>query len=322
MSTTTPQRKPRYRRVRDVPLRLQERDAEIIRQIYRHRFLTSEHIAALLGGSQQGILRRLHKLYHAGYLDRPPEQIRPYKSGSDPMVYGLGNKGAELLSERFHIPKTKVDWTSKNREVKTVFLAHTLQTANFMVCLEMACKAKQGVELITSETIWQQMPEAIRNRKNPWGWKVETKAEHQGQERNLSFGMVPDKVFGLYFPKEPPGRQRAYFFLEADRSTMPIKSADMFRTSFYKKMLGYWHSWRQGLFEKTFPFKSARVLTVTKSQDRIRNMVAAGKALDPKGKGLRMFLFAAEKQFNPKAPEDILGKIWTDGRGETVSLLD
>jgi hypothetical protein len=321
MSITTQQRKPRYRRVREIPFRLQERDAEIIQQIYRHRFLTSEHIAALLDGSQQGILRRLHKLYHAGYLDRPPEQIRPYKSGSDPMVYGLGNKGAELLSERFHIPKTKVDWTSKNREVKTVFLAHTLQTANFMVCLELACRAKKGVELITPETIWQQMPEAIRNRKNPYGWKVEMKATHHGKDLDLSFGMVPDKVLGLYFPQDQPGRNRAFFFLEADRSTMPIKSADMFRTSFYKKMLGYWHSWQQGLFEKTFPFKSARVLTITKSQERIQSMVAIGKELDPKGKGLRMFLFATEKQFSLKTPEAILDQTWTNGRGEAVSLL-
>lgn len=322
MPTITPQRKPRYRRVRNVPLRLQERDTQIIREVFKHRFLTSTHIAALLGGSQQGILRRLQKLYHGAYLDRPPEQIRPYKSGSDPMVYGLGNKGAEVLLEKFNIPKAKIDWTSKNREVKTVFLEHTLEVANFMVCLELALRKQKEVELITPQMIWRNISDQAKKQANPWGWRVSVKIDQKGEKKAIGFGVVPDKVFGLYFPKEPPGRQRAYFFLEADRSTMPVKSKNMLRTSFYKKMLGYFHSWQQELFEKTFPFKTARVLTVTRSKDRIESMISAGRELDPRGKGLRMFLFASEKDLDVSKPERIFEKIWVNGRGEQTSPLD
>jgi hypothetical protein len=322
MVTTKQERKPRYRRVKEIPLRLQERDAEIIKEVFKHRFLTSAHISALVGGSQQGILRRLHKLYHAGYLDRPPEQIRPYKSGSDPMAYGLGNKGADLLAEKFNISRTKVDWTSKNREVRIVFLEHALQVSHFMVCLELACRTNKDVELISPGAIWEKMPEASKKKPNPWGWKVNAKIDHQGEKRVLSFGMVPDKVLGLYFPQEAPGRQRAYFFLEADRSTMPIKSANIFRTSFYKKLLGYWQSWHQELFEKHFPFKSARVLVVTRSKERIENMVAAGKELDPRRKGSRLFLFAWEKDLDLAQPEKLFDKIWIDGRGEAASVID
>ena len=90
MTAPKQQRKPRYRRAAGVTLRITERDKHIIYQVYKHRFLTSKHISALVNGSQQGILRRLHLLFHGGYLDRPPEQIRPYRQGSDPMVYGLG----------------------------------------------------------------------------------------------------------------------------------------------------------------------------------------------------------------------------------------
>ena len=238
------------------------------------------------------------------------------------MVYGLGNKGADLLFEKFNIPRTKIDWTSKNREVKTIFLNHTLQTAHFMVCLELACRGNKDIEFIDPESIWEKMPEASKKKTNPWGWKVNAKVDHQGEKRVLSFGMVPDKVLGLYFPKEAPGRQRAYFFLEADRSTMPIKSANLFRTSFYKKMLGYWESWQQGLFEKNFPFKTARVLVITRSLERIENMVAAGKELDPRGKGSRLYLFAWEKHLDLAQPEKLFDQIWIDGRGQPTSLID
>ena len=45
-----------------------------------------------------------------------------------------------------------------------------------------------------------------------------------------SMSLYPDKVFGLYFPGNPPGEESAYFFLEADRSTMPIQRRNMSRS--------------------------------------------------------------------------------------------
>jgi hypothetical protein len=44
-------RKPRFQRVPPPGLQLQERDAQIIFQVYKHRFLTSEHIIDLLSAS-------------------------------------------------------------------------------------------------------------------------------------------------------------------------------------------------------------------------------------------------------------------------------
>ena len=109
MSSKNPsKRKPRYRRVPSVGFRLQERDREIIKHVFKHRFLNSNHIVALIGGTRQPILRRLHGLFHAGYLARPLEQIRPYKRGSDPMVYGLGNAGADLLAEEYQVPRGRL----------------------------------------------------------------------------------------------------------------------------------------------------------------------------------------------------------------------
>ncbi len=313
------QRKPRYRRASKVAFRLQGRDVEIIKQVYRHRFLSSEHIISLLGESRRGILRRLHLLYHGGYLDRPREQVKPQTKGNAPTVYGLGNKGAALLTETADIPRGKVDWTSKNREVKTIFLEHTLAAANVMVCLELACRRKKNIKIIRSAQIISQSPPSTQKQLNPLSVKVRTKAGD-------SFSVIPDKVFGLHFTDEPAGQNKAYFFLEADRGTMPIKRNNLFKTSFYKKLLGYWTAWNNNLFKKTFGFKNVRVLTITTSQDRIDNIIRAGKESEEirgKGKGSRMFLFTTAKNIHLEDPENVLKPIWKDGQdGQQASLLD
>jgi hypothetical protein len=48
----TPTRRPRFRRASEPPpFRLTDDDVEIVRQLARHRFLKSTHIAALVGRS-------------------------------------------------------------------------------------------------------------------------------------------------------------------------------------------------------------------------------------------------------------------------------
>lgn len=322
MTTTTKrQRKPRFRRVQDISIRLQERDVEIVRQVHSHRFLNSVHITALLGASRQMVSRRLEKLFHAGYLDRPKVQIEI--SHNVPMIYSLGNRGADLLHERFGVHRSEVDWTTKDREIKLGFLEHTLAISDFMVCLEAACKERSDVQLIQPGTILEQMPGEVKKQTRPWRWSVEYEKKTPAGIQKIKSGIEPDKTFGLYFPNEKEGRQRAYFFLELDRSTetiKPIKSNP--RSPIDKKLMCYVSSWQQKLFEKTFPFKTARVLFVTRSATRCQNIIEVGKQLDPRGKGFRLFLFSPQKQFSLKEPGKILDKFWINGQSEAASLID
>src|SRR5438045_8807998 len=92
---TTPIRRPRFRRWSEPPaFRLTDDDVEIVRQLARHRFLRSTHIAALVGRSVDRTNDRLSKLFHAGYLDRPRAQLDYYPTaGSAPIVYALADRG-------------------------------------------------------------------------------------------------------------------------------------------------------------------------------------------------------------------------------------
>src|SRR5258706_8145887 len=125
-------RLPRFKRATSPPsMRITNRDCEIIRHVHSHRFLRSDQITSLLGGRSQAVVRRLHLLYHNGYLDRPRAQIDYFhQGGSSKMVYRLGNRGADLLQQRFGVPRPRLDWTAKNNSVKSLFLQHTLAIAD------------------------------------------------------------------------------------------------------------------------------------------------------------------------------------------------
>src|ERR1035441_9466508 len=141
-------RLPRFKRSPDIPpLRLTSRDGEILKCLQRHRFLRSDHIVALSGGSRQQVLRRLQMLYHHGYLERPRCQIDYYQSGSRCIAYGLGNKGAALLKREFALPSYSQDWNWKNR-VTRFFLEHALLISDVMVAVESACRKRPGIKLI------------------------------------------------------------------------------------------------------------------------------------------------------------------------------
>lgn len=315
---TTQNRKPRFKR-EPVTIRLTERDLEIIRQVYKHRFLTSEHILSLVDGGKNALQRRLGLLFHAGYLDRPRVQLM--RAGNPPMVYALGNLGADIIAQETDAPVSSVDWTSKNREVKGVFLEHTLMVANFMIAVELACKASKEVEFISPERILNQRKTEPSSPGHGLSWRVESSRAFPGQKKKIGFSLVPDNVFGLQVTRNG-STGVVYFFLEADRSTMPVRASNLARSSFYKKMVGYWESWNQGLFSQNFGFKKARVLTLTISPERIQSLIRANKELDPKGQGLRMFLFAPEKILDQDQPKAVFKKTWLNGCAETVGLIE
>src|SRR6185436_16340302 len=228
-------RRPRFERAQVRPMILTPRDREILRAVHRHRLLRSSHLIALLDGSRQVTLRRLQLLFHHGYLDRPPMQLDWYARGSEPLVYALGNRGAEVLETEGVARQDGVRWDTKNRNVSRVFLHHTLAVAEVMVAFEVACRAHEGVRFIPPEEVLAGAPESTRRLRLPFRWQVEVR--HGGKPHRL--GVEPDKVFGLQFEEAPESRQRVFFFLEADRGTMPVVRRGLGQTSFLRKLVCY-----------------------------------------------------------------------------------
>lgn len=297
-------RNPRFKRVPTVaPIHLTERDWQIIRLVHRHRFLRSDHIISFVGGSRQQMLRRLKLLFHHGLLERPRAQlVRCENGGTRKMVYGLGKKGGWLLRRHFGLTVPAHTWSERNHVVGRVYLEHALFVADVMLAIELACRQRSDVELRYDDDL------AIRSELQPLRWEAPIRA-------HTKLGVVPDRVFALEYTSARGNRERAYFFVEADRGTMPVMRHDLAQTSFYRKMLAYAATWRQNIHLK-LGIPRFRVLTVTKSAKRVNTLIEACSKL---WRGQGLFLFADESILS----EDMLSRVWrTSQPDKMASLLD
>lgn len=296
-------RLPRFRRILPATsIQLTDRDRDILRLIHRHRFLRSHQISALLGGSEQQIVRRLHLLFHHGYLERPRAQLHYIeRGGSQPMAYGLGNKGGVVLRQEFGITVNADAWSEKNNAVGSVFLEHALLVSEVMVPLELACR-KRGVRLLYEAEL------ALPLQRSPFQWWVKLAG-------GTKLGVIPDRVFALDYTDATGQIQRAHFFLEADRGTMPVIRKGLAQTSFFRKLLAYEATWTNKVHQRHLGIQRFRVLTVTTSALRVKSLLAACSQLK-RGHGL--FLFADTSILSG----DLFSPLWQSGKnGESASLL-
>ncbi len=244
---------------------LTPRDAEILRLLQRHRFLRSTHIATLLGGSRQPLLRRLQKLYHHGYVERPLSQLDYFhRAGSQAMVHGLGNRGIAFLIRKENSAPVRLDWNARNRFATRLFLDHALMISEVLVALETACRNRGDVRLRHADEL------AHPARSGTAQWSV----AGQGAERVV---VIPDAVFALERTLPDHSTESVLCCLEADRGTMPVQSSNEHRSSIARKLAAYEASWRSNIFRQHFNAARVQVLTVTTSLARLDSITVCAK---------------------------------------------
>lgn len=297
----TRNRLPRFQRhrFRKPTLVLQERDRDIIRLVADYRVISSEEIQALILGSDQSILRRLQKLYHGGFLDRPKHQtLQPNRK----MVYALGHHGAHLLAGATgDAGLERRDWSERNRQLKVGFLEHALMISRFRTVLSLAIRNRNDVRIES----WRQGDELRDHVVVNNGDLVER------------IPVCPDAFFVLHLTSEPDGRNRVHVFLEADRSTMSLKR-------FVTKMRGYWHYRLSGRQTNRFGICNFLVLTVAPSIQRASNLCHVARQVDASNHpALRMFLFGPQGNYSLAEPSRILESVWnTPADPDQYSVLE
>jgi len=298
------------RRTLPAPFQLTDRDLAILSHVARHRFVSSEHLVALDGGSEQNLLRCLRVLFDHGYLDRPHAQLAHLPiTGPQPMVYGLGRRGAQALRAHGHGLHDGTDWTERNKRAGGSFIGHTLAVADFMVGLELACRPHDDVALLRQAAIIAESPERTRTAREP------LRLVAPGLDNKIGItSVIADGLFGLAFPDGTA----AYFLLEVDRGSMPVVRSRFDQTSFKRKLKIYWEAWKAGRHVEHFGVKQIRVLTVTESRARLDHMIDAVNEITD-GKGSNFFLFAEKSRLLKKSAIEVQ---WTTGRGQLVRLTD
>ena len=312
-SLVAPMRRPRFRRASEPPaFRLTDDDVEIVRQLARHRFLRSTHIAALVSRSLDRSNDRLARLFHAGYIDRPRAQLDYYPtSGSAPMAYALADRGARLLIQRDGVDFANVEWSRKNRLAGRPFIEHQLEIVDFYVALQQATQARAGIRLIHPAEMVATFPDQTFSERNPFALRVTL--SDRGTLHDI--GLVPDLVFGLMFPDG----SRYCFMVEIDRGTMPVVRSDIRQTSFERKMRAYLTAHAAKQHVRHFGWQTFRVLTVTTDQHRAQSMKEALRQLNVShSPGASLCFFATRAELCESGP---LTHTWSDGNGRDAHLL-
>jgi len=293
---------PQRRRLKErkPPFVLQSRDVHMLRAVFENRFLTLSLLARLFPPDpartpahrrienpkhpNANLAARLGKLYHHSFLDR----VRTVRGGE--LIYALADKGAGLLrSEQLPLFVPDTDWAEKNRTLTQPNIDHALMVAR----LRIALAANLGK---TGTTILDHFERESRDLKAEW--------QHAGARVYV----VPDAFFILRDTALPEGNQRTAFFLEADRSTMSLKRMR-------EKFQNYSQMYVDRMHQERFRIPRFRVLLVTKSEERMRSLLAlvadaeqSCVPTDHRG----FFLFTTELNYR-EHPSNILAAIWWDG---------
>jgi hypothetical protein len=277
--------------------------------------LTADQIARRDGGSRQKCTRLLQRCVEHGLLKLVGVTDPSLTSFFDarPRAFAITAKGARCLAEHrmpLNAPPNRAE----------VLIQHSIDCAEAMFAFDAAVAAYGGLRLIDHHDLVPHMPAATRRLAKPFLLHASvqpTDFPHLGRllKRPTDLFVECDRLFVL---AQQNGSGWSYA-LELDRGTEDIAARRLRgKATYFRKLLAYTACWsasthiqQWGEFCKAF-----RVLTVTTSETRIRNMIDAQTEIGAPG---GLFLFSTLDRIKANGA---LGPVWTSATRDSISILD
>lgn len=275
-------------------IRLTKRDRNIIHWVWKLRFASSEHLRVLLGirkgSGYRSLQRRLRKLWITSYLVRPPEQLvtKLKYPNCTHLVYGIGTKASRELGKD-GVDLGKVSWTRKNKLVRSPFIAHQLALTDFHVAVHLAVSERPDLGLrwykegrINDGFSYQ----GKKYRVKPDAWMI--------LERNLE-GM--------------------YFLIEADMATVSNRRI-------LRRFRAYTYWWREDRHQHRYGMGSnIRVLFLCVTKRRREALKRLAQTADGRGKGLKLFWFCSQQDYDYHRPESVFEQIFIPAGDDAMQSI-
>ena len=328
MLQTAPRTSRYKRKVTDKSLCFTERDFSILHALYKYQLATTHQLAAIHPGNDQKTRWRLRALFDAGLVERFHTKTDMTIPGSDPIVYALTDRGADWLSEhRGDVERQRARYNERNARRTLSSIPHVLMVADVMMRFELASYYRSNdVAFLSQAELLGRAPESTRNRRSPTAWN--TRVLMKGDA--IPIGTNPDQLFGIEDKTREPGRNRGYFFLEADRGTETVRpiSGHLDKATIYKKLLGYCATHTQKLHQGVFGdwMRNFRVLWVINSSNgkardgrtRLENFLETTRSVT-NCRIADLFLFTTHDAL--RAHGDPLTHTWVNANGEGRQIL-
>ncbi len=178
-------------------------DKDILLLFTRYRALRTSHICGLTGRNPKSIgrsSRRLRDSRHLVTID--PKKEAGYKPNPEG-IHALGDEGAKYVANIVGDEHPKLRRAELNKEIKQV--AHTMLISDFMVAVELACRASDTVRFMPMNEIFLRTSDEKQASKYPL--HITAPIDYSGSPNTDT--VVPDQLFGLEFSNKPKGSAQA-----------------------------------------------------------------------------------------------------------------
>ena len=248
----------------------------IFEPLSRHAQLTTKQIVAFDRRYESKTRNRLTDLYHEGgeWLERLSESIKFANSLFVDEMYRLGKHAEDLLQWRGIIPVE--DWVQAARiggnsvaPSRILRLAHDHMASQIALDIEIGARAAPQVRFRNHIEIISASPARTQTFPNPLSVAVPPIGD-------APRWIEPDALFAI---------GERYFALEADMGTESIEAIIKPKIRAYREIVA------SGTIDNHFGIDNLRVLFVTTSEKRMRNMMKAVELIARNGRST-MFGFA------------------------------
>jgi hypothetical protein len=203
----------------------------ILQEIDYHGLMRTHHLFdSFPTRNRNNLYTTLRDLFDNEFVgsDSEFDYRKHHSRGSLPKFYWLRPKGKYVLSRADRPFTGSINYDPKPPKLQN--LEHNLTTTDVMVKVKMYC-LRHNVRFISHYEILEKAPPETQYKDNPFKFKVPARYIDQDTE----LWIEPDKVFGI----ERQDGKKAYFFLETDMGSEPLKRSTPFVSSVYKKVVGY-----------------------------------------------------------------------------------
>ena len=216
---------------------LGERDREILRWLYRYRYLRQSHLQMLLKPrSAKRFVERLGDLYHeTGLINRPACVAGSFDLRAQPMLYEITELGIEWLAVQGALPHRAVTFSMQSRRAFSPQLPHTMMIIETLLAIEQATFARAGERFVPVDEILTRAPETTHSAPNPLAVPATLIRTNKGGAKKT--WLIPDALYGIEYDIDGEKRYR-FWALECER-TSPAWRSTISASSTAKKRAAY-----------------------------------------------------------------------------------
>jgi len=206
---------------------LGQRDLEILRWLYRYRYLRQTHLQRLLQPvSPKRFTERLGDLFHeTGLINRPSIQPPLFDARSSPMLYEITPSGIECLASHGALPHRAVTFSRRSCRSYSPQFLHTMMIIETLLAIEQVTLETPGQRFVPVDEIIARAPQHVRHAHNPLAVPVTLvpNPKHSVIRKRHETIMIPDALYGIEYDIDGEKRYR-FWALECERASPAWRS--------------------------------------------------------------------------------------------------